>query len=198
MHEAAYSTSTLIVAALGMDLGSLWWLVHLLPAHPARNYWAHVQTQSSKTKQMGSNIIFKTWRVCVFIFYENMINLFSVRSWGAGQTAPQRSCLSSRSSWTTTSGSVCTGMGNSFQMLQFHWCNNLDWKLNCVDGKLYNQQDVTDAFAAVTPMGECRSLPADTLSTSSSSQLLQNGGHGSAALRCSPLPSHVHCKNKQT
>ena len=155
-------------------------------------------TQSSATNKWDK-ILSSNCGVCVFIFYEIMINLFSVRSWGAGQTAPQRSCLSSRSSWTTTSGSGCTGMGNSFQMLQlFHWCNDSDWKLNCVDGKLYIQQDVTDVFAAVTPMGECRSLPADTLSTSSSSQLLQNGGHGSAALRCSPLPSHVHCKNKQT
>jgi hypothetical protein len=39
-------------------------------------------------------------------------------------------------------------------------------------------------------MGECLSLPVDTLSISSSSQLLLNGGHGLAALRCLQPPSH--------
>ena len=64
-------------SATHMDLGSLWWLVHLLPAHPARNYWAHVQTQSSATNKWDK-ILSSNCGVCVFIFNENIkyVNLF--------------------------------------------------------------------------------------------------------------------------
>ena len=102
-------------------------------------------------------------------------------SWDAGLTAPRPCCLFSRSSSRTTSGSGCTGMPAQ-HLFQLHWCSK--WKSKRTSSSILH--DVTVIFFAVeTPMGECRSLPAGTPSTSSSSLLLQNGGHGSAALRCS-------------